>query len=131
MLKASVEEMNRYDESPQQALALLNAKPEYGGDCKYKVNLFIGDKLIEEKHMDGNTEWHGNPLSKQVRLGFHEVEVDDDGDEEYEYNHAYFTPNDLKKIEGDGNVYVFHNDKGAKVVLTKVKEKTYSYYDAF
>jgi hypothetical protein len=131
MLKATVEEMNRYNETPQEALGILNAKPEYGGDCKYKVNLFVGDELVEEKHMDGNVEWHGNPLSKQVRLGYHEVEIDKDGEEDWEFAQAYFTPNDLKKIEGDGNVYVFTNDSGKKVILTKIKEKTYSYYDAF
>ena len=131
MLKAAVEEMNRYNESPQEALALLNAKPEYGGECRYKVNLFVNGEQVNEKHMDGNTEWHGNPLSKQVRLGFHQVDIDKDGDEDWNYEHAYFAPSDLKKIEGDGNVYVFTNERGAKVVLTKVKEKTYSYYDAF
>lgn len=131
MLKATVEEMNRYDESPQEALALLNAKPEYGGECKYKVNLFDNDEPIEGKRLDGNDEWSGNPLSKNINISFYRVETDKDGDEDWDYNVARFSPTDLKKIEGDGNTYVLANEKGHKVVLNKIKTRAYNYYDAF
>lgn len=131
MLKATVEEMNRYNETPQEALALLNAKPEYGGECKYKVNLFIEDELIEGKRLDGNDEWSGNPLSKTVSISYYEVELDKDGDEDWNYSQARFSPTDLKKIEGDGTTYVFTNEKGHKVVLSKIKEKFSNYHYAF
>lgn len=131
MLKAAVEEMNRYNETPQEALALLNAKPEYGGECKYKVNLYIGDELIEGKRMDGNEEWNGNPLSKNVNISYYQVDIDKDGDEDWNYSQTRFAPTDLKKIEGDGSTYVFSNDKGHKIVLSKIKSPPYNYYNAF
>lgn len=131
MLKATVEEMNRYNETPQEALSILNAKPEYGGECKYKVNLIVGDEKIEGKRLDGNDHWTGNPLSKNVNISYYEVEIDKDGDEDWNYSQARFTPGDLKKIENDGNTYVFSNADGQKIVLSKVKEQYRHYYDAF
>lgn len=130
MLKATVEEMNRYNEAPQEALAILNAKPEYGGDTKYTVKLFVDDVEIEEK-LVSDKEWRGNPLSKTVNIDFHDLEIDEDGDEDYNYNCARFTPTDLKKIEGDGSTYIFTNAHGHKIVLSRIKDKTYSYMNAF
>ena len=39
MLKAMVEEMNRYDETPQQVMKMLNASPEFSENIKYNVKL--------------------------------------------------------------------------------------------
>lgn len=131
MLKATVEEMNRYNESPQEALAMLNAKPEYGVECKYKTTLVVDGEQIEGKRLDGNDEWSGNPLGKAVRISYYKVETDKDGDEDWDYNIALFKPNDLKKIGGDGSTYTFINAAGHTLVLNKVKERSYNYYDAF
>ena len=42
-----------------------------------------------------------------------------------------FEPNQLKKIDDNGGKYVFVAEGGNTLVLTKVKEKTYNYWDAF
>lgn len=131
MLKAVVEEMNRYNETPQEALVMLNAKPEYGGESRYKLAFFIDDKQVIEKHMDGNTEWSGNPLSKPVKFNYHHVKLDKHGEEEWDWEQACFAPTDLKKIDGDGTAYTFVNDKGHRALLTRVQEKTFHYYNAF
>ena len=53
MLVAFVEEVNRYGESPQDLLALLNAKPEYCGGSVYRVTrAFFGDREVPKASMD-------------------------------------------------------------------------------
>jgi hypothetical protein len=62
MLKALVEEMNRYNETPNEALRMLNAKPEFGGDSNFKVEHRVNGVLLEINDCDPNN-WNGNPLS--------------------------------------------------------------------
>lgn len=130
MLKALVEEMNRFEETPQEALQMLNAKPEFGSASRYKLDLQIDGVDIAYNKYE-NREWEGNPLNKQVAIEYKTVEKDEDGDEYDDWAVARFEPTDLKKIEGDGTKYIFLNKEGARVVLNKVKEKSYSYFDAF
>jgi hypothetical protein len=61
MLKALVEEMNRYNESPQEAIKLLNAKPEYGSNHQYDIQIRIDGKLIDKKDYSPH-KYNGNPL---------------------------------------------------------------------
>jgi hypothetical protein len=130
MLKALVEEMNRYEESPQEALRMLNAKPEYGSSSRYKLDLQIDGVQIGYNRYESK-EWEGNPLSKQISIEYKTVQKDDDGDEYEDWHVARFEPTDLKKIDADGTKYTFFNKEGARVVLDKVKDKPYSYMDAF
>jgi ATPases of the AAA+ class len=51
MLKAVVEEMNRYCEEPKDALALLNIKPDSFERQRYAVKLFIDGKEIPMKEI--------------------------------------------------------------------------------
>jgi hypothetical protein len=126
MLKAMVEEMNRYNETPQEVLKLLNAKPEFSDESKYKVELQVkGIDIIQDKLEI--TEWHGNPLVKSVHLDY-KGDEDDEGD--WNWESVRFSNNDLKQVDPNTNKFVFMNDEGARLVLTKVKEKTW-HYDAF
>ena len=132
MLKALVEEMNRYNEAPQEAMKMLNAKPEYSEECRYKVHLHVDGKLIEEEDIN-DLEWRGNPLNKSVVVSYKVLEKIKDGEEEYEdydWRQARFATTDLKKIEGDGTRFMFENERGIQAMLVKVKEKTYNVWDA-
>jgi hypothetical protein len=40
MLKALVEEMNRYGETPQEAMRILNVKAEFDAGAAYRVEIF-------------------------------------------------------------------------------------------
>lgn len=58
MLKAVVEEMNRYDESVAEAISMLNANPQFsGGNRDYVVTVHTADGT----HIN-DFEWHGNPF---------------------------------------------------------------------
>lgn len=126
MLKALVEEMNRFDESPQEAMAMLNAKPEFSGTLKFKATLTIdGVELAKE---DICEDWNGNPLSKsEVEISYKERTDEED----YNWEEATFAQRDLKVIDNGGTRYVFENKIGQKLVLTKQEEKYGDFWKAF
>lgn len=129
MLKAMVEEMNRYDESPTDVLKLLNAKPEFSDESKYKVQLQVGGVDLPEDKID-QKEWHGNPLVKGVHIDYKVVEKEGTDDEEWDWENCRFTTHDLKHVDALPGRFVFMNDDGERLVLTKIKEKVW-HYDAF
>lgn len=131
MLKALVEEMNRFNETPQEAMQYLNAKPEYSEEGRYKIKLMVNGEELAETNFD-EKEWHGNPLSKRVHINYKNIyDKDDDGDDVWDWESKIFEPANLKKIDDNGNKYVFVASDGSTLVLTKVKEQSYRYWDAF
>ena len=129
MLKALVEEMNRFQEAPQNSMEMLNIKPEYGSDCRYKIKLIVDGEDMAESNLE-DKEWHGNPLNRRVRVMYKHFELDETGDSDWEWEEMCFEPNHLKKIDDNGNKYVFANSAGSTLVLTRIKEQKYQYWDA-
>ena len=122
MLKALVEEMNRYDETPQEALRMLNAKPEFDGGAKYEVEV-----IHQGKHVEYASTFEGNPLRPEgVDISFDPEPEDEDGD----YIYKRFNANALLTVDAASGKFVFE-DMGTRVILTRIKEKLYNYYDAF
>jgi hypothetical protein len=132
MLKALVEEMNRYKETASEAMSMLNAKPEFGGDSKYKVSLQVKGLDIEQDNVEQEV-WVGNPLTNRVSIDYkvYEDEKDSEGDDVWNWEDARFTQEDLKQIDPTAGKFVFINDDGDRVTLNRVKEKHYNYMDAF
>lgn len=124
MLKALVEEMNRYNEGPIDALEMLNAKPEYDSGVKYDIQLIASGKEVSKDVMSP-TIWRGNPLAiKGV-----EIEYDPNPGGDDEYIGFVFTPENLIDLNSQEGKFTFEN-KGAKLILTRIKEKNpfdYSY----
>lgn len=60
MLKAVIEEMNRYSEAPKDALSLLNIKPDGFARQKYGLRLFIDGKELPKDKLKTRT-WAGDP----------------------------------------------------------------------
>jgi hypothetical protein len=133
MLKALIEEMNRYNETASEAMRMLNAKPEFGGDSKYKVSLQI-DGLEVPVDVIEQDVWSGNPLTNRISIDY---KVYDDapvapGEEaEWNWEDARFTQEDLKQIDATAGKFVFINADGDRITLNRVKEKYYNYMDAF
>ena len=143
MLKALVEEMNRYDETPQEALKFLNAKPEFSDEANYDVDLQVGGIDIPKTLAD--TNWHGNPFTQTIDIDykvFHagkkkEKPAEDfadllnDADDNFKWENVYFSQADLKQVDPQIGKFVFVNEDGNRAVLSKVKEKAPQYWDAF
>jgi hypothetical protein len=140
MLKALVEEMNRYEESASEAMRMLNAKPEFGGDSKYKVTLQIKGLDINPELIEQDV-WSGNPLTNRVSIDYKVFEdaktnntatdVADPFDADWNWEGACFSQEDLKQIDPTTGKFVFINEDGDRVTLNRVKEKYYNYMDAF
>jgi hypothetical protein len=135
-----VEEMNRYNESPSESMKMLNAKPEFGGDSKYKVSLQVKGLDIPEDVIEQDV-WTGNPLTNRISIDYKVFEdVKSDAavsdslasiDADWDWEDAKFTQEDLKQIDATAGKFVFINADGDRVTLNRVKEKYYNYMDAF
>ena len=77
MLKALVEEMNRFNETPQEAMQMLNTKPEYGNEQRYKIKVLINGEEMAETNFE-DKEWHGNPLNKRVHVNYKNYSTEED-----------------------------------------------------
>ena len=132
MLKAMVEEMNRYGETPQEVMKLLNTRPEFSSETKYKVALQV-DGIDIDVNMLNEEEWHGNPMTGEVDIDYKVKNNEPStGDVRADWNwmEATFTPGDIKLVDPATSKFVFVNEDGDRLVLTRVKEKYY-HYDAF
>lgn len=128
MLKALIEDMNRFGESPQEVLELLNAKPEFANESNFKISLFIDDEQVPQEDVE-DSEWRGNPLQKGINMGYYVrgKNKDDDDDDDGEWKHERFTAGDLQHIDSRGSRFTLVNRNGARIVLDRVKEKTPTY----
>lgn len=125
MLKALVEEMNRYGDTPQEALRMLNAKPEFGNQDVYEVSAIVNNRIVDDKDL-GATEWRGNPLSETIELSIRE----DDSDEMDPWTEFTWHSSELKKVEPRDGVFTFENRDGT-IILTRKKKKQIDYFAAF
>ena len=133
MLKALVEEMNRYNDSPQEALRMLNAKPEFGGDVKYDVLLTYKGRTIKTYKT-----WEGNPMTAEnIRFDFSTKEKKNNDDDEVaialdedddDYIVVRFSSNDIVSILPQDGIYTFKQDE-SELTLTRQKTKFF-HWDA-
>ena len=140
MLKALVEEMNRYGETPAEALKMLNAKPEYANKDTFDVVVSVLGKT--PKRWD--KKWRGNPLTDKMNIDFWMMSEGDDSpqlvaasdsdygdipslesDDEGDWHSVHFTPNDIKRVDNTTGEFIYANNDG--VVVTLKRERTTSY----
>ena len=150
MLKATVEEMNRYDESPQEALKVLNVRADFDSGTRYDVKIYRGD---EEAKRISPQVWTGTPLAKddlefsyfiqdpsertnRVRnsvpepsLAVTKVEEEIEDDKVYGWLEVELKPSDLIKLDTKTGRFIFEKD-GVTVILNRVRERSFN-FDAF
>jgi hypothetical protein len=127
MLKALVEEINRYNEDPQTALRMLNIKPEFDSGNNYNITLQVAGEDVDEADLE-HTTWHGNPLQNNIQVDYKVLDGDTD---ECDWERVRFSHTNLLKIDPNQGRFVFTDDKGSILTLTKIKEKKHNYYAAF
>ena len=149
MLKAMVEEMNRYNETPQEAMRILNVKAEFDGGASYKMEILKGDRVADRT---SPTTWNGAPLSsKEICVSFwfkskkksadtpkalgipvpavsNVIEIDE-GDEDDGWHEKEFTNDDLVKFNNKTGQFIFEKD-GITMILLKESPKYFN-FDAF
>lgn len=121
MLKALIEEMNRYNETPYQALEILNISPVHSEYTQYDVNLKINNDGVLSK-VNSDKKWKGNPLYKTISIDFTDNDTLENCTSECE-----FLPTDLKKIDNINNTLLFIDEEGNELILTKNEPKEINY----
>lgn len=158
MLKALVEDMNRYNETPQEAMRLLNAKPEYdNNEPDYTVQLIVDGQIVPDQYL-GTKEIDYNPLTCDAWTIYYGTDYSDDDEYDLEDDlmtipattarnepwrpnraraakrsvnaRAEFTPADLTSVNAKAGSFVFTNAEGQRVQLTKKVAKTNMYWGA-
>lgn len=120
MLKAVVEEMNRYGDSPEEALQLLNVRPETAEGGQYNVCLILGGQQISGSLLE-DPVYFGNPFG---RSGIStEFKDPDDNDK---WHQIVFTDADFVKYDPAQEMFVFKQGE-AVMTLTKVSRKNVNY----
>ena len=119
MLKALVEEMNRYNETPQEALSMLNAKPEFSSGSAYTVIIKKNGAIV-----DSQTSWEGNPINAPEFHVSCKTSNDNDGDE---WGYEYFGTAQITKVDSEKGTFEYVNKNGFTLILTRKIEKTYNY----
>lgn len=108
MLKAIVEEMNRYDESPQEVIGMLNTKPEFSQEQEYDIELLVPNCEIDEL---SDETWSGNPFMNNIRTSYLPVGG--------EWQNVIFEPSDVQRIDKASNKIMYALASGVQLTLTK------------
>lgn len=125
MLKALVEEMNRYDESPQDALEMLNAKPEFDKGSEYQVRLVRNGVELTEAEVHPK-QWRGSPLTSEgVKIEYDTDPKDEDAD----WETLRFTSQSLVKVDAIKGTFVFE-DQGSRLIMTRVQQPAAFNYES-
>ena len=130
MLQALVEEMNRFNEDPFEAIRLLNIKPEYEDSNTYTATISIDG--YPDTHISCDREFVGKPLGDRFKIYYHKYKRTDidknHEDNDSDWVTAEFIPTDLVSASKDGKTFVFKNSKGESVKLkAKVTETVFDY----
>jgi hypothetical protein len=119
MLKALVEEMNRYDDSPEKALEMLNVKPEAADGGQYEVRvLYAGQEF--SGHQLEDPVYSGNPFGRSgIVTEFRNPEKD-------EWKTVIFTDTDFVKYDSAKEMFIFKQGETV-MTLTKIAKKSVNY----
>ena len=125
MLKALVEEMNRYNETPNEALEILNAKPFMDDSTKYNVKITENGKQVDPDTFHPRCI-RGNPISNND-LEFY-IRPNSDSDDEFDSPSNYeieVNQNHLKKIDPDSGVFTYVIEDEKKTTVVTFTRETY------
>lgn len=133
MLQALVEEMNRYNESPQEALAMLNSKPEFEEEQQYDVVVMN----VKSGRLLGKGEYYPNairtnPLTGRCSIDVYGVDDLSEGDSLPDTPprsiDLAINGSTLTNIDPTSKSFSFVT-QGYNVMLKKQPEKTYGFID--
>ena len=127
MLKAMVEEMNRYNETAHDVMHMLNTKPEYSENITYDVTATLSGVPIEADDLSDKV-WRGNPISNNINISYYDRT--DADEEEHGWENIQMTPDCLQVSNSVDGKFVFKNGE-ACIVLTRKKVEMFDYSQLF
>jgi hypothetical protein len=138
MLKALVEEMNRYGESPNQAMEMLNAKPYDAGSARHNVEVTVGGKKVAPGQFYP-TQIRGNPIAyEMLEFNIRPLAKEGEDQDDLNFEECEVTQHQLKNIDPEAGTFTYMLNEGLPnqtvfVITRESFNKTpgYSYLDAF
>jgi hypothetical protein len=138
MMKAMVEEMNRYNEGPKEALNMLNVRAEFDGGHAYNMELIVEDSKVISLHP---AVWTGTPLHNDGINVNYRYQVNQEVEEtdpplnsvrsETDWGEVEFKTEDLVKFDTKSGRFIFESKKEkATLILTKTIPRSFN-FDAF
>lgn len=125
LLQALVEEINRYDETPQQAFEMLNARPDIEGS-RFVVELVVDGDIVPVDDLQDDGEWRGNPLSGDgVCLRYCE-RGDGGGNTVSGWTYEHFESSHLTDVDPLSGKFTYVNGNN-RLTLTKYVFKHFNY----
>jgi SpoVK/Ycf46/Vps4 family AAA+-type ATPase len=119
MLQALVEEMNRYNETPHEALRLLNIRP-MASEVSYRISLALAEGEVDEGHLE-DREFERNPTYlERISVGYRTAGGD--------WQSARFIQSQLTEADLDKGTYTYVNEKGDTVTFTKKLPQSTDYF---
>lgn len=113
MLKALIEEMNRYNEDVVSALSMLNINPSQQSHQSYDVKIFVDGT---EANPDSKTI-KCDPLGLQYWMGYSITGNTDEQNDDLEF--WFDSTEHLSKFDSDNSQYHYNCGDSIKVLLTK------------
>jgi hypothetical protein len=123
MLKAIVEEMNRYKETPEQVLEVLNAKPG-SGDQSFDIEVQVGGEIAEYVYP---CTYDHMPLGQEIQ-GYYHLSLSDGSDDTDRQAKVSFTLTDADIFRVDYKTGDIIYVKGKATITFKRKMSYYGGY---
>lgn len=127
MLKALVEDMNRYDEPPEKVLQLLNAKPE-NDSSRVTYTIKLSSAKFEITDLDSKV-LTSNPLNTPFHVGYYYYRDADDDDTTY--SSTRFSNEHIVSLDPKTGEYQLINDDGFTCTLIRQQNKNWDYMSLF
>jgi hypothetical protein len=126
MLKALCEEMNRYSESPQEAIRMLNAKPEFDGGKRYSMRVIHKGVAVPQDKIEGSAEWSGNPLNPDDLSVRYSIEKSKSGN--YDCHFIYMGLEDLVHMDSGKGEFTFKKNTEMLIVTEISNRQKFDFY---
>lgn len=126
MLKALVEEMNRYNEPPMKAIEMINAKPDNDVEANFKVEVVVTDKVKGKATSPIISSIYPEKINTLPIGKNHDIAVYFNSGRR---NTMTLSLNDsnLTKIDADSGIFVY-TVGNAVVTFTRVHHQSVNYY---
>lgn len=121
MLKALVEEMNRFEEPALVAVQMLNIKPEFDGGSTYTITLKHATREVTRLY---TPTFEGNPLLQKFNVDYYYKAPEKDDPDNVDYASIILSPAELVEMNPEDGAMFFKTEE-AEVCLKRKPIKTY------
>lgn len=144
MLKALVEDMNRYDENVQDACRILNVQPDNDGSREYDIRLFSKGLEVPKDYLNDSSatidildedgfSLYYFPQGKEAYERYSNLKNDEKakaGKQSEFIISVTFGREDLKKIDGIAGTITYQNDEKYGAILTRKLVYNWNYFNS-